>query len=147
MRASDGRLAGFLTPTWRYALVGGIVSMPLSLGLYWYSGMGTDFSLNMVFVGGLLAGYLAKRGSVDAKSAGLRAGVIGALPGLVWIFPGILTTARTLTDSFPPTMAVSVVVFSGMVLGIGALAGLIGGAIGGWLVEKLGGTRTPGVET
>jgi hypothetical protein len=149
MSTSGGRLAGLLAPTWRYALVGGVVSMPLSLGLYWYTGMGNDFSLNMVVVGGLLAGYLAKRGSADAKSAGLRAGLVGALPGLVWIFPATVTTARSLAAawSVPPAAAVLVVVFGGIVLGIGALAGLVGGAVGGWLAGKVGGTRPTGLET
>lgn len=33
-----------LSPTWKYALVGGLVSIPLSLGHYWLSGMGENFS-------------------------------------------------------------------------------------------------------
>ena len=86
------QVSGFVAETWQYALVGGVVSIPLSLGLYWYSGMGSDFSLNMIVVGGLLAGYLAKRNSVDAKPAGLRAGLIGALPGLAWMLPQIART-------------------------------------------------------
>ncbi|WP_318568083.1 DUF5518 domain-containing protein [Salinigranum marinum] len=134
---------GVVTETWTYALVGGFVSMPLTLGRYWLSGMGNSFSLNMVFVGGLLAGYLAKRDSIDAEPVGLRAGVIGALPGLVWIFSPSLVTARSIAEawSFAPAAAVLVVLFSLMALGIGA-AGFFGGAVGGWLFEKIG-DRTP----
>jgi hypothetical protein len=115
-----------------------VVSVPLTLGYYWYSGMGNDFSLNMVFVGGLLA----ERDSVDAKRVGLRAGSIGALPGLVWIFPPRLVTARSMAEawSFAPAAAVLVVIFSVMALGISAVAGFFGGAVGGWLFEEIGNT-------
>jgi NhaP-type Na+/H+ or K+/H+ antiporter len=120
--------------TWRYALVGGIVSIPLSLGLYWYSGMGTDFSFNMVVVGGLFAGYLAERNSVDARPAGLRAGLIGALPGLVWILPRIAGDVAAEWSLLP--IAAFLCLFTVIAFGIGAVAGVIGGAVGGWLFKK-----------
>jgi hypothetical protein len=130
------QVSDFVPETWRYALVGGIVSIPLSLGLYWYTGMGNDFSLNMVTVGGLLAGYLAKRNSVDAKPAGVRAGLIGALPGLAWILPQIARNVAAGWSLLP--IAVFLCLFTVIIFVIGAVAGVIGGAIGGWLFKKMG---------
>ncbi|WP_136591584.1 DUF5518 domain-containing protein [Salinigranum halophilum] len=136
----SNRISGVVPKTWKYALIGGIVSIPLSIGLYWYSGMGNDFSANMVFVGGLLAGYLAKRSSVAAKPVGLRAGLIGSLPGLIWIFPHTVETARNIAGagSITPAAVVLIIFFSTFVLGIGAVAGFLGGAVGGWLSKKIG---------
>jgi NhaP-type Na+/H+ or K+/H+ antiporter len=138
------QVSGFVPGTWWYALIGGVVSMPLTLGLYWYSGMGNDFSFNMVVVGGLLAGYLAKRNSVDAKPAGLRAGLIGALPGLVWILPRIARNVAAGWSLLP--IAVFLCLFTLIAFGIGAVAGVIGGAVGGWLFEKVE-SRRPATGT
>jgi NhaP-type Na+/H+ or K+/H+ antiporter len=140
----SGQVSGFVPDTWRYALVGGVVSIPLSLGLYWYSGMGNDFSFNMVVVGGLLAGYLAERNAADAKPAGLRAGLVGSLPGLAWILPRI---ARNVAAEWSPLpIAVFLCLFTLIAFGIGAVAGVIGGAVGGWLFEKVE-SRRPATGT
>jgi hypothetical protein len=120
----SGQVSGFVPETWRYALIGGIISIPLSLGLYWSSCMGNDFSLNMVAVGGLLSGYLAKRNSVDAKPAGIRAGLIGALPGLAWILPQIARKVAAGWSLLP--IAVFLCLFTVIIFGIGAVAGVIG---------------------
>ncbi|MEF8781550.1 MAG: DUF5518 domain-containing protein [Haloarculaceae archaeon] len=77
-----------ITETWRYGLVGGLVSIPLTGGLYWLSGAGNELSFNMVVLGGVLAGYLAPP-AVDSTAAGIRAGVIGSLPGL-WLLGHVL---------------------------------------------------------
>ncbi|AUV82548.1 hypothetical protein C2R22_13625 [Salinigranum rubrum] len=134
MNTSDGVLPDFVPRTWRYALIGGIVSMPLTVGLYWYAGTESHFSLNMVTVGGFVAGYLAKRDAAAAKSAGTRAGLVGALPGLGWFLRGIVERG----DALSSQVAVVSVVFVGVaVVCIGAVAGYLGGAVGGWAVEKL----------
>ncbi|WP_372912569.1 DUF5518 domain-containing protein [Salinigranum sp.] len=135
MTASDSLLASVRTGTWRYALVGGVVSIPLTIGLNWYAGTPSHFSLNMVVVGGLVAGYLAKRDAVEAKLAGVRAGLVGAAPGLVWFLRGIISRMDTaLSAEVAVVAAVGVGV---VVLGIGAIAGLVGGAVGGWLFEQV----------
>ncbi|MFC7193591.1 DUF5518 domain-containing protein [Halosimplex aquaticum] len=89
-----GPLPGTLSRTWQYALVGGVVSMPLTLAAYWSSGASDHFSFNMVVVGGLIAGFLARRYSADVSAASVRAGVIGGLAGYVWIAPTILVSAE-----------------------------------------------------
>lgn len=127
---------------WTYGLLGGVVSMPLTVGAYWLSGMGNDFSLNLVFVGGLLAGYLVEARDVaaDSDAAGLRAGVVGALPGVVWLVSDRLLPVRgadaTLPGGFEAAISALAVLFG---LGFGAVVGLLGGAIGGWLARKVRG--------
>lgn len=83
-----------VTATWKYALIGGLISLPFTIGLYWLSGMGSEFSLNIVFFGGILAGYLASTAATEtvASSVGFRAGVVGGLPGL-WLLVDLLEAA------------------------------------------------------
>ncbi|QLH79626.1 DUF5518 domain-containing protein [Halosimplex rubrum] len=136
----SGLPPGSLSRTWQYALVGGAVSMPLTLAVYWSSGASDHFSFNAVVVGGLIAGFLARRYAADAGAAGLRAGVIGGLAGYVWIAPAIRTSAESFADawSFAPATGLLFVVFSAVVLGTAAIAGLLGGVVGSWICGKVG---------
>jgi hypothetical protein len=138
-----------ITDTWKYALVGGIVSLPLTLWQYWQSGLGSEFSLDMVFVGGLTAGYLAARAPTETStgSVGLRAGVIGALPGLSLV--GDLLHAAVGWASPLWFRAVAVVLLAGgvslVLFAFGGLVGAVGAKIGGWVAVKAGTNRTPPV--
>ena len=144
---TNSRLFDRLTPAWKYALIGGLASIPCSLGLYWLSGAGNEFSGNMVLFGGVLAGYLARRDSTRASSAGLRAGVVGGLPSLVW---GI-STLLGISDGFvmvwsdPLLEAVFLLFVGGALLGASVLVGLLGGMVGGWLSRRVERRGTPGV--
>ena len=136
-----------MTETWTYALIGGIASVPLTVGLYWQSGMGSEFSLNVVFFGGLFAGYLAKAASteVDGFSVGFRAGVIGGLPGL-WLLVDLFEAATVWAEPlWFRVVAVSMlmVIFTSLLLGFAGFVGFIGAKVGGWLAEKIGAQRTP----
>ena len=72
-----------LSDTWRYALAGGLVALPATAIGYWLSG--SELSLSPVLLGGVLAGYLARRGPGGAGvAAGVRAGLVGAFPAL-WL--------------------------------------------------------------
>jgi len=124
--------------TWRYALYGGLVSIPLTVGVNWYSAVGSEFSLNMVTVGGLIAGYLAQRASLDVRAVGIRVGLIGAIPGIVQLFPQLSRVAADVSAPWPLVPAiVAASMLSVMVLGIGALGGLVGSIIGGWLADRI----------
>lgn len=128
---------------WRYAFIGGLASIPLSLGVYWQSGMGNNFSTLPIFFGGLLAGYLAQKHGDNPTRAGLGAGIIGGLPGYIWLLPQIIQTAMDFATAWSsPLGAVVVLAFSiPAIIVIAALPGLIGGAVSGWLAKKVG--RTP----
>jgi len=138
-----------MTETWKYALIGGIVSLPLTIGLYWLSGMGSEVSLNMVFWGGLLAGYLASAAATetDASSVGFRAGVVGGLPGL-WLIVDLLEAAIAWgSPLWFRIVAVSMLAvgFTTVLLGFSGFVGLLGAKVGGWLAKKIGTQRTPSV--
>jgi len=139
----SGRPLGSLSRTWQYALVGGVVSMPLTLAAYWSSGASDYFSISTVVVGGLIAGFLARRYSADVSAASLRAGVIGGLAGYVWIAPAILTSAESFAEawSFAPAAAPLFVIFSAAVVGIAAVPGLVGGLVGAWVCRQTGQQR------
>ena len=99
--------------------------------------MGSDLSLNMVLLGGLVAGYLAQRGTADADSAGLRAGAIGGLPG-VWFMHDSAVAAVSIAEPFTlQAIAVAMLIgLTGFVLVISGVAGLIGAKVGAWLATK-----------
>jgi len=128
-----------LTETWRYALLGGLASIPFTLGAYWLSGAGDELSLDAVFVGGFLAGYLAFRaGALDAGDVGARAGLIGGVPGAVWLATRVLPDALAAGGTAPFRVgAVAIAVAFPLVsLGFSALAGLIGAKLGAWVASK-----------
>ncbi|MFA9516610.1 DUF5518 domain-containing protein [Halopenitus sp. H-Gu1] len=129
-----------VSATWQCALIGGIISLPLTIGLYWLSGMGNELSLNMVFVGGLIAGFLAKTRVIDANgaAAGLRAGIVGAAPGL-WFLVDVFEAFTVVSGPlwFRSAALVLVIGTIAVVLfGLGALVGFLGAKVGGWLAEK-----------
>lgn len=138
-----------VTATWKYALIGGLTSLPFTIGLYWLSGMGSEFSLNMVFFGGLFAGYLASTAAMetDASSVGFRAGAVGGLPGL-WLLVDLLEAAIAWgSPLWFRVVAVSMLAagFTAVLLGFAGLVGLLGAKVGGWLAKKTGAQRTPPV--
>jgi hypothetical protein len=134
-----------MTSKWKYALIGGLASIPLTMGLYWQSGMGNEMLLNAVTFGGLLAGYLAQGRLTDEKSVGFRAGVIGGLP-MMWLTIDILWFAFT-GPVGPAWFRVIGLVMSIMFviagLCLSGLVGLIGEKIGRWLAIKIGRPRMP----
>lgn len=145
-----GPLQRHVSPTWKCALVGGIISIPFTLGLYWLSGMGNELSLSMVFFGGLVAGFLAhtRVADADGSAAGLRAGIVGALPGM-WFLVDVFEVAWALSGPLWFRSAATVLVVGTIVaalFGLGALVGLLGAKVGGWLAETEREQRPPSVS-
>ena len=136
-----------MTETWKYALIGGLASLPFTIGCYWLSGMGSEFSLNMVFFGGLFAGYLASAAATatNSSSVGFRAGVVGGLPGL-WLLVDLLEAAIAWASPLwfrVAAVSMLAVGFTAVLLGFAGLVGLLGAKAGGWLARKTGANRTP----
>ncbi|MDY6775320.1 MAG: DUF5518 domain-containing protein [Halobacteria archaeon] len=71
-----------ISETWKYAVVAGAASLPLTFLRFWLTGM-EYFSVSMVFFGGILAGYLAEKKSLNSNSVGARAGMIGGVPSAI----------------------------------------------------------------
>lgn len=131
---------------WKYALVGGVASLPLTAFSYWQTG--SELSLGAVVFGGGLAGYLATRRDGESNGVGARAGIVGGLP-VLWILFDILaatswldgpvwfvTSATLLTIGF--TLVVAVLGF-----GLAALVGEVGARVGSWLASSPRGKSTP----
>ncbi|WP_435127937.1 DUF5518 domain-containing protein [Halobaculum sp. D14] len=134
-----------LPPVWRYAAVGGVVGAALTVAQNWQWWASSDFSADMVVVGGVVAGYLAKRSAADvnADRAGFLAGLVAGVPGYVWLFPALLEAAASFAGG-GVALAVTAAFFlpfSVAVLAITATAGLLGSMVGGWLAGKLGARR------
>ena len=129
--------------TVQYAVLGGLFSIPLIVGSNWLIGVEDHFSTTTLVFGGLLAGYLARGNDADATMAGVGAGVIGGLPGYIWILPQMIRTAT----AWPSTVAtVGLLVFMTIaVIGISILTGGIGGIMGGWIATKFDNDSTTAV--
>lgn len=131
-----------VSETWTYALVGGVPSLLLALGLYWQSGAGDEMSLNTVLVGGALAGYLIRRHDRDANAtaAGARAGAIGGLAGAVLLRDLFAFVGEAGGPAW--FRAVGLVFVGGLFVtvcvAVSALAGGLAAKVGSWLAEKVG---------
>lgn len=114
---------------WRYALVGGALSLPFTLTSYWQTGSG--LSVAPVFFAGLLAGYLAKRRLGTARGVGARAGLIGGLP-VLWLLADVLPYILGLPNPawFTAVSVLAAVVTAILGIGLTALFGEIGGRLG-----------------
>ncbi|WP_257299914.1 DUF5518 domain-containing protein [Haloarchaeobius sp. FL176] len=122
---------------WTYAIIGGLVAAPLVVAHNLYTGLGSELSLNGVFVGGLVAGFLAARGSGDADRAAAGAGVLGGVPALAWMLPDLFVVALDGDGTwwFTVAEAVIAVVFVGLALTIAVVAGVLGGVVGKWFAS------------
>ena len=132
-----------LSQTWTDALIGGLASIPLTLGNYWLFGSREYFSLNMVFFGGVLAGYLAKRHSVSVGAASVRAGLIGGIPALAWVDVVFVDYLRDVAASWAITPAIVIgIMVCSFLLALSGLSGRLGGFVGSWLATTFGGQST-----
>ncbi|WP_126662825.1 DUF5518 domain-containing protein [Haloterrigena salifodinae] len=124
--------------SWRYAIVGGLASLPFTTVTYWQTG--SEIGLLPVVFGGLVAGYLYEGPSAVRSRVGFRAGLIGLLPAL-WMLVDILwfvhvelggpVVSRVLQTVLAIVAVVTMFVFAG-------LAAIIGSRIGDWLSKKVG---------
>jgi hypothetical protein len=129
---------------WRYALVGGLASIPFTALSYLETG--SELSLSPVLFGGLLAGYLARRRTGSLDGVGIRAGLVGGLPALAVLAEIVAASSALggpawfvvagslLTLGFVVTVAI-------LAFGLSAVLGAVGARIGGWLARSSGGGR------
>jgi Family of unknown function (DUF5518) len=123
---------------WKYALIGGLISIPLTVGYHWFFEP-EIYSLIMATTGGVIAGYLAKRNGLRIYRTGVGVGTLGAIPALVMAFSPLSDIATKWLGSGAVVFMVIVVPLVVLaILAIGAVLGFIGGAIGGWLATKFG---------
>jgi hypothetical protein len=135
-----------LPKAWRYALLGGLLTLPFTT--LSYARTGEELTLSMVFWGGLLAGYLAKRRGLAGKSTGIRAGAVGGLPAL-WMVGDMVGFLIGLTQPewIRAVQLVVLVLSLAFIIGLSAFIGGLGGQLGGWLAERGGHPRNPVTDT
>jgi len=130
---------------WKCALVGGVLSIPLSVGLTVGSGTGGGLSAVVALFAGIVTGYLAagRAGTVDTDSAAIRAGVVAALPGLWFVVNAVLFAGPGSGPLWFRVVGGTAVVllFVTALFVVASLAGFLGGAVGRRLA------RNPGRQT
>lgn len=121
---------------WKYSFVGGVASLPLTIGYNWFFDPGY-YSFGMIAIGGMITGYLATRDSFEVPRLSIGAGLIGALPGLLSaLFPFYELASEWIISGEIAQTIVVIPLSMLFLLTIGALLGLLGGSIGGWFATK-----------
>lgn len=99
-------------------------------------------------VAGLVAGYLAQRGTGTSSSVGFRAGLVAALPSL-WLLDDILFAMSALGGPVWFVVAGTVmtvgffVAVTVLIFGLSGLFGKLGARIGSWLAGRNGASQRP----
>jgi hypothetical protein len=129
------------SPTWRYALVAGLASVPVTLALNRQDPSGT-WNVTGVALAALVAGYLVKRRGLGGGQVGFRAGVVGAVP-VLWsvadTVPFVLGLAQP--EWFTALQLGLVILSVPLLVGFVAATGALAGMLGGWLAERNGHPR------
>lgn len=127
----------------KYALIGGLISIPLTLLYNTYYVGGDSFTIGLVFFGGIISGYLANRASLRASAAGFYAGLIGAIPAYVIGISDIVTSATNTVSTVSSSIGVvlTALLFTVIIFAMGGITGTLGGVFGGWLTKKFGKPR------
>ena len=124
------------TTPWKYALIGGVASLPFTTLSYWQTG--SELSLGAVVFGGILAGYLSKRAAGEISGVGTRVGIVGGLPVLWVVFDVLAATDGLAGPTWFVTSATLLTIGLSLVVavvgfGLSALVGEVGARIGSWL--------------
>lgn len=144
-----GSLLHEVSQQWKYALIGGILALPFTFLGYWQTG--SELSLSPVFVGGLVAGYLATRRTGTGRGVGARTGLVGGLP-VLWVLFDLLTASSAVAGPAwflaGATLLTVGALISVTVVGFGgaALIGELGAKVGSWIASNRPGHPTPTVD-
>lgn len=124
---------------WKYAFIGGVISIPFTVVVHVKTGSGIEFSSVTMVLGGGVAGYLTKRDSVRPRMAGALAGAIGALPLLWWWSTVFGTIPFGVMPVWPDAIQrfVYLSVLGLIVFVVAVFAGWLGGQAGRWISERI----------
>lgn len=126
-----------MSETWRYALLGGLLA--LSVTVFETLQSSDSISLGMVAVGSALAGYLIKRRGGNSTATGLRAALVGGVP-VLWTLHELVWAIPTTPNStwFRAVGVAMLLALTGFLLLVLAVCGAFAGRFGGWLAERRG---------
>ncbi|PGF16120.1 hypothetical protein CP556_08305 [Natrinema sp. CBA1119] len=130
-----------LPPAWRFALIGAIASLPAIDVLNWLPNSEGTIGGGIMIIGAFVAGVIAAIRSSDPSAAGLRAGFIGGVLGLL-----IFIVAAGTTATWSLRRVVFVVFAGGLVVCVAPLFGLGFGRVGGWVANTVGSRWTTNVD-
>ena len=124
---------------WKYALVGGLVSIPLTVTLSEWTGSTLDQPATGILFGAMLTGYLAANASRQAANAGILAGLVGGVPTSVWAVGWLLELpdGPILLWSNPLPEVVFLLLVTATLIAFAMVVGAVGGLLGGWLSKKV----------
>ena len=133
--------------TWKYGLVGGLVSIPLTIVSSTWTGSTLDQPPTGILVGAMLAGYLAANASRRAVNAGVLAGLVGGVPASGWAVGGLvgLPEGPIVVWSNPLSEVAFLLLVTAALIAFSMAIGAVGGFLGGWLSEKVRSGRTQGI--
>jgi len=115
---------------WRFALVGALAALPAAAIIDWLPNSKATIGGGIMIVGAFIAGGIAAIRATDPGAAGLRAGSLG---GVVGVLTFIVTAGTTATWSL--SRVVFWVFASGVVLCVAPVFGLGCGRVGGWVAN------------
>ncbi|SFS34137.1 DUF5518 domain-containing protein [Halostagnicola kamekurae] len=121
-----------LPEIWRFAFIGAIASLPITVLVNWLPNSEATIGAGIMIFGAFIAGIIAATRASDPSAAGLRAGFIGGVFGLL-IF---LVTAGT-TATWSRSSVIFFVFASGLVVCVAPLFGRGCGRVGGWVANTI----------
>jgi hypothetical protein len=125
------------TPTYVYAVFGGVVGILVVTVHNLFVGAESYYSLSGVIIGSGFAGFLAANGSSHFKRAGMGAGILGTVPAFAWSSHFLRNWFIISASEGGPVFAVLLLCFLVLATGLlGMLIGVFGGFFGGWLAGK-----------
>lgn len=121
---------------YKYAIVGGILSVPFTVVLYLTVGDGQSMYLITLFFAGLLTSVYAKLKAADVKCARIGAGV-GAVGSVAGLYPVNDLLVSLFDGGTVSWQTVAFLVFiTCLLFTSGALLGWMGGKTGDWLTDQ-----------
>ncbi len=126
-------------PAWRFALIGALASLPVTVLINWLPNSEADFEAGITIFGAFIAGSIAALRSTDPDAAGYRAGLLGGVMALLTLFVAAVRYAiENIAIAWPLLSSVVIlVVGSTFILVFAPLVGSVCGRIGGWVVTTL----------
>ncbi|WP_233553846.1 DUF5518 domain-containing protein [Halococcus sp. IIIV-5B] len=144
---SDLSLRRRFDSSWKYGLIGGLVSIPLTIMSSTWAGSTLDQPGTGVLLGAMLAGYLAANASRRAANAGILAGLVGGVPAALWAVGWLvgLPEGPIVVWSNPLSEILFLLLVTATLIAFSVGVGAVGGLLGGWLSKKINSRPERGV--
>lgn len=121
---------------WRFALVGALVSLPVTALLNRLPNADADLAGGIMIFGAFAAGAVAAARSADPDAAGLRAGVLAGVVGV--LTPLVTAEGPSVAGLLEWPSPWGLLALAAVVLVLATVFGAVFGHLGGWLVSTVG---------